>query len=51
MTRIDKLSGARRPLDEIFSQIDKEFIEFAPVLKLATPGKSLLQHLSEGVPA
>jgi HD-like signal output (HDOD) protein len=47
LAAFEKLSGARRQIDEIFSQIDKEFGEFAPVLKLAAPGKSLLQHLAE----
>jgi HD-like signal output (HDOD) protein len=43
----EKLSGGRRSIDEIFLQVDQEFTEFAPVLKLATPGKSLVQHLDE----
>jgi hypothetical protein len=47
LTAYEKLSSARRPIDEVLAQIDKEFGEFAPVLKLATPGKSLAQHLAE----
>jgi HD-like signal output (HDOD) protein len=47
LAAFDKLSGGRRPIDEIFAQIDQEFTEFAPVLKLATPGKSLARHLAE----
>jgi HD-like signal output (HDOD) protein len=31
---------------DLFAQIDAEFAEFAPVLKLATPARSLVQHLS-----
>src|SRR5262245_64307352 len=44
----EKLSGGKRPIAEIFAQIDQEFTEFAPVLKLSTPGKSLVQHLADG---
>ena len=47
----ERLSGGRGSIDEIFALIDREFTEFAPVLKLATPGKSLVQHLVEEVPA
>jgi HD-like signal output (HDOD) protein len=47
LAAFDSLSGGRRPIDEIFAQIDQEFTEFAPVLKLATPGKSLARHLAE----
>jgi HD-like signal output (HDOD) protein len=47
LAAFDKLSGGRRSIDEIFAQIDHEFTEFAPVLKLATPGKSLARHLAE----
>jgi HD-like signal output (HDOD) protein len=47
-----QLSGSNRPLDEMFAQVDQEFTEFAPVLKLATPAKSLVQHLTaQGAPA
>jgi HD-like signal output (HDOD) protein len=31
---------------DLFAQIDAEFAEFAPVLKLATPARSLVQHLA-----
>ena len=45
LSAFDQLSGGARPLDEIFVQVDHEFTEFAPVLKLATPAKSLVNHL------
>ena len=35
-----------RQVADLFAQIDTEFAEFAPVLKLATPAKSLVQHLA-----
>src|SRR5437868_2503277 len=47
----DTLAGSRGPVVEVFTQIDKEFTEFAPVLKLATPGKGLVDHLVEATPA
>jgi HD-like signal output (HDOD) protein len=47
----EKLSAGRRPASEIFAQIDQEFTDFAPVLKLATPGKTLVMHLSESAAA
>jgi hypothetical protein len=47
LAAFEKLSFGKRPIDEIFYQVDQEFTEFAPVLKLATPGKSLGQHLVE----
>ncbi len=47
LSAFDRISGGRRPIEEIFAQIDQEFTEFAPVLKLATPGKSLVKHLVE----
>jgi HD-like signal output (HDOD) protein len=46
LSAFDLLSGGARPLDEIFAQVDHEFTEFAPVLKLATPAKSLVEHLT-----
>ncbi|MBW8883430.1 MAG: HDOD domain-containing protein, partial [Planctomycetia bacterium] len=46
LSAFDTLSGGQRPLEEIFAQVDHEFTEFAPVLKLATPAKSLVQHLT-----
>jgi len=36
---------------KLFEQLDKEFAEFAPILKLATPAKSLVQYLTEAAPA
>jgi HD-like signal output (HDOD) protein len=45
MSAYERLSGGRKPIGEVFAQIDQEFTEFAPVLKLATPGRSLVEHL------
>ncbi len=39
-------TGRGREVADVFAQIDAEFAEFAPVLKLATPAKSLVQHLT-----
>ncbi len=39
-------AGRGREVADVFAQIDAEFAEFAPVLKLATPAKSLVQHLA-----
>ena len=36
---------------ELLKQVDKEFSEFAPVLRIAAPAKSLAQYLEEAVPA
>lgn len=48
----DKLaSGKGKAVPELFTQIDAEFAEFAPVLKLTAPAKSLVQHLTAGEPA
>src|SRR5438067_1903843 len=41
------LSGGHTPIAEVFALVDRGFTEFAPVLKLATPAKSLVQHVSE----
>ena len=38
-------------VSEILAQIDDEFTEFAPLLKLTTSGKSLVDYLSEAVAA
>jgi hypothetical protein len=40
-------AGRTRSVADVFAQIDGEFAEFAPVLKLTTPAKSLVQHLAE----
>ncbi|HZN36610.1 MAG TPA: HDOD domain-containing protein [Pirellulaceae bacterium] len=41
-----QLVGPRgKPAEELFAQIDREFTEFAPVMKLATPAKTLTVHL------
>jgi HD-like signal output (HDOD) protein len=48
----DKLAaGKGKAIPEVFAQIDAEFAEFAPVLKLTAPAKSLVQHLTAGEPA
>jgi hypothetical protein len=41
------LVGGRKAVEELFAQIDGEFADFAPILKLSSPAKSLAQHLSE----
>jgi HD-like signal output (HDOD) protein len=46
LSAFDTLTGNRGSVAEIFAQIDREFTEFAPVLKLATPGKLLVEHLT-----
>lgn len=35
------------PLGDMLAKVDKEFAEFAPILKLATPSKSLLDSYEE----
>jgi len=47
MSAFEALTGGRGTVADIFSQIDQEFTEFAPVLKLATPGKALVDHLQD----
>ena len=32
---------------ELLTQVDKEFVEFAPVLKIHSPAKTLVQSLTE----
>jgi HD-like signal output (HDOD) protein len=46
LSAFDTLTRNRGSVVEIFAQIDREFTEFAPVLKLATPGKLLVDHLT-----
>lgn len=43
-------SSGKTPAD-ILGQIDKEFCDFAPVLKVAAPAVTLSQHLAGPVPA
>jgi HD-like signal output (HDOD) protein len=52
LAAFEKLAGNRgKSVADLFAQIDTEFAEFAPVLKLATPARSLVQHLAaEPVP-
>lgn len=44
------IAGRKAPLEALFSEIDAEFQEFAPVLKIATPAKSLADHLAVAAP-
>lgn len=47
-TSFEKAVGPTGPSPaEVMSQIDEEFTEFAPVLKLSSPSKSLVQILEE----
>jgi hypothetical protein len=39
------------PLAEVFASVDNDFTEFAPVLKLASPTKALVDTLNEYEPA
>ena len=48
----ERLTGKNgKPIAEVFSQVDREFLEFAPVLKLSVPSKSLVSHLAANAPA
>jgi HD-like signal output (HDOD) protein len=43
----EKLAQGRgRSIADLFAQIDAEFAEFAPVLKLSIPAKTLVEHLT-----
>jgi hypothetical protein len=46
-----RLIGGRKAVEELFAQIDHEFTDFAPILKLSSPSKPLVQHLSEATAA
>ena len=49
---ISARSPGRRPsLPDLLDQIDKDFVEFAPVLKLTTPAKSLVAWYEESLAA
>lgn len=50
LTCYARLLDGRQAVETLFAQIDREFIEFAPILKLSSPAKPLVQHLSEGSP-
>jgi HD-like signal output (HDOD) protein len=51
-TVYQKLRPANGPAThELLEQIDKEFVEFAPVLKLTTPAKSLVAWYEESLAA
>ena len=48
----EKLAHGRgKSIADIFAQIDAEFAEFAPVLKLTIPTKTLVKHLNAEEPA
>lgn len=48
VTSFEKAAGPTGPTPgEILAQVDEEFTEFAPVLKLSTPSKSLAEILEE----
>jgi HD-like signal output (HDOD) protein len=48
VSAFDQLAANRgRTAADMFEQVDEEFGEFAPVLKLAVPAKSLVQHLEQ----
>jgi HD-like signal output (HDOD) protein len=52
LAAFEKLAGNKgKKIEEVFAQIDAEFVGFAPVLKLATPAKSLVQHLDDAAVA
>ena len=42
----EQLVGELRPAEELLAQVDREFAEFAPMLKLATVSRSLVDALS-----
>jgi HD-like signal output (HDOD) protein len=46
LSSFESLNGGRGSVAEVFAQIDREFTEFAPVLKLGAPGKLLVNHLA-----
>ena len=46
-----QLIAGKKSVEDLFANIDKEFAEFAPVMKLATPSKSLSRHLVEAAVA
>jgi hypothetical protein len=47
-----KLAGGKgQTPDAIFAQVDQEFADFAPVLKLPAPAKSLVQHWNDALVA
>jgi HD-like signal output (HDOD) protein len=52
VTTFEKLAQGRgKSIPDLFAQIDAEFAEFAPVLKLAIPARSLVAHLAEAAKA
>ena len=44
-------AGKGQTPEGIFTQVDQEFADFAPVLKLPAPAKSLVQHWNDAVVA
>jgi HD-like signal output (HDOD) protein len=47
----NRVAGNKPSLPELLEEVDKNFEEFAPVLKLATPAKSLVESYHEAVEA
>jgi HD-like signal output (HDOD) protein len=46
-----RLSGRRVSIAELLERIDQEFIDFAPILKIAAPAKSLVTRYAEAAEA
>jgi HD-like signal output (HDOD) protein len=44
-------AGKGQSAEALFAQVDQEFAEFAPVLKLPAPAKSLVQHWNDALVA
>ena len=52
LTGYENLKSENAPdLESLFAEVDSQFEEFAPVLKLAVPTKSLVQNLQEDLAA
>ncbi len=47
LTAFSKIAGPTSSVAKTLAQVDIEFTEFAPVLKLATPAKTLIHFLEE----
>ena len=43
----DKINRPARPLEDFFAIVDKEMEQFAPLLKLKTPSRSLISYLED----
>jgi HD-like signal output (HDOD) protein len=52
ISAFQKLAGGKGQAPEaLFAQVDQEFADFAPVLKLPAPSKSLVQHWNDALVA